>query len=1127
MKKNRELRGWQSHALKKGLRMFKWSLFFFCLGIIQTYAVDSYSQQARFSMKYGQVKLVNVLNEIENQSDYYFLYNEDDVDVNQTVNVQVDNQQIEQVLSQVLKSTGIHYLIRDRQIVLTSSTKSGQALLQQQLDNVHGKVTNVNGESLPGVTVVIKGTTNGTVTDIDGNYSLSNIAGNATLVFSFVGMETQEIPVVGQSVINVKLAPTVSDIGEVVVVGYGTQRKEAVTGSVASVKGNELREVPSSNITQALQGRVSGVEMSQTSSKPGADMQIRIRGTRSLTASNDPLVVLDGVPFAGSISDINPNDIKSIDILKDASATAIYGSRGANGVILITTNKGQKGQKAKISYNGYYGIKNAIKYPMMNGPEFVALREAAGQYSNGEDESNDTSTDWQDMFYRTAKVTSHDISVSGGTETGSYNFGGGYYLDQAVIPTSQYSRFSLRGSVDQNVGKYIKVGFTTNNNYNLTEGSQVGLYNILSMSPIASPYNEDGSLKRTIKMPLDETWVSTKNVVNKNKDRWLSEQKAYGSYNTIYGEVKIPGVDGLIYRANIGLNFRMNTGGSFTGEGINSSNAANVSTASISNSLTTNWVIENLLTYDKTFNEKHRVNAVALYSTEESKYNSSYVSAKDIPNEDFQYYNLGRADGEITVDPNNQNYWKSGLMSWMGRVMYSYNDRYMLTATIRSDASSRLAKGHQWHTYPAVSAGWNIKQESFMQDVTPINQLKLRVGYGQTSNQAVQPYATLGRLSTRPYNFGSDTYATGYYVSQLPNQNLGWEYSETWNYGLDFGLFNNRLSGTVEYYVTNTKDILLSVNLPSTSGVSSYTGNIGETSNKGVELSLNGTIIDDANGWTWDAGFNLYANRNKLVALASGQQRDESNWWFVGHPINVVYDYEKIGLWQEGDPYLDILEPGGNVGMIKVKYTGDYNADGTPTRAIGPDDRQIMSLEPKFQGGFNTRVAYKGFDLSVVGSFKSGGMLISTLYSSAGYLNMMSGRRNNVKVDYWTPDNPGAKYPKPGGITSGDNPMYGASLGYFKASYLKIRTATLGYNFDNQQWLKNAGISRLRLYVTAQNPLVMFSPYHKESGMDPETNSYANENTAVPYSDNLKRLLTISANTPSTHNYLIGINLTF
>ncbi len=859
-------------------------------------------------------------------------------------------------------------------------------------------------------------------------------------------------------------------------------------------------------------------------------MQIRIRGTRSLTASNDPLVVLDGIPFAGSISDIDPNDIKSIDILKDASATAIYGSRGANGVILITTSKGQKGQKATVSYNSYFGMKNAIKYPMMDGPEFVKLRSTAGIYTNGTDESDNVNTDWQDLFYRTAKVTSQDLSIMGGTEHGSYNFGLGYYLDQAVIPTQQYQRFSLRGAIDQEVGKYLRFGLTSNSNFNITEGDQIGLYGVLSMSPITDPYNADGTLKRVVHMPLDDQWVYTRDVVNQDKDIWLQQTRAYGSYNNLYGELKIPGVEGLKYRINMGLNFRMSSQGNYTGQGIMSSNATTPSTAFIDNRLTTNWVIENLLTYDRTFAEKHRVNFVALYSAEQTKYNRSYVAAKQIPADAFQFYNLGQAPGDqITVDPNNQDYQLYGLKSWMGRIMYAYDNRYMLTATLRSDASSRLAPGHKRHTYPAVSAGWNITNESFMKNISQIDLLKLRVGYGQTSNQAVAPYATLGRLATRPYNFGSD-YATGVYVTQLPNASLGWEYSKTWNYGLDFAFLSGRLSGTVEYYITNTKDLLFDLILPVTSGVNTITSNIGETQNKGIELSLNGRILDNLNGWTWEAGFNLYANRNKLVALASGQTEDKGNNWFVGYPIDVIYDYEKIGLWQEGDPYRDILEPGGNAGMIKVKYTGDYLPDGTPTRAIGPDDRQIMSMEPKFQGGFNTSVSYKGFDLSIVGAFKSGGKLISTLYSSNGYLNLETGRRGQVKIDYWTPENTGAKYPYPAGVLSGDNPKYGSTLGYFDASYLKVRTITLGYNFDQIAWMKNNGVYKLRLYVTAQNPLVMFSPYHKESGMDPETNSYASENTASPIAtvnSPLSRLLIIGANTPSTRNYLIGINVTF
>lgn len=991
---------------------------------------------------------------------------------------------------------------------------------------VKGIVKDNLGESVIGANVTEKGTTNGMITDLDGNFSLT-VQKNATLVISYIGYVTQEIAIKGNTNLNIILKEDSKALEEVVVIGYGTARKSDVTGSIASVGGDKLQEMPSTNITYALQNRVAGVDMTQTSSQPGATMQIRIRGTRSLTASNDPLVVLDGIPFMGNLSDINPGDIKSMDILKDASSTAIYGSRGANGVILITTNRGAQGTPAKFTYNGYVGAKSVFsKYPMMDGPKYAKMRKYAGKFENSLDESDDMNTDWQDLLYRTGMVNSHDVSVAGGTNNGSYSFGAAYYKDQGVIPTQNYTRYSLRGSFDQGVGKYFRFGLTTNSNYNVTKGSNIDLYSVLNNTPLVNPYNEDGSLKRTVKLnSQDENFVVTRDVVENLEDSWLNEKKGFGTYNNLFAEVQCPWVKGLKYRVNLGLNYRSTKGGVFTGEGINSSTADTPSTASLEHTETTNWAIENLITYDRTFG-KHQLNIVGMYSAEETVYTKSHIAARDIPAEYLQYYNLGRAEGTITVNPDNWDYQKSGLMSWMGRAMYTYDNRYMLMATVRADASSRLAKGHQWHTYPAVSAGWNIGQESFMDDLEWLDILKVRVGYGQTSNQAVAPYSTWGKLSTRPYNFGPTGYATGYYVSALPNYDLGWEYSSTWNFGLDFTLLGGRLSGTFEYYIQKTSDLLQSVNLPSTSGVSSYVGNVGKTENKGVEFTLNGTILDNHNGWTWDASINISANRNKLTELASGAERDEANNWFVGHPIDAIYDYEKIGLWQEGDPYLDILEPGGNVGMIKVKYTGEYNEDGTPVRQIGPDDRQIISMEPKFTGGFSTRVAYKGFDLNVITAFKCGGKLISTLHHSNGYLNMLTGRRGQVDVDYWTEENTNAKYPKPGGIQSGDNPKYGSTLGYFDASYWKVRNISLGYKFDEQKWLKNFGIQSLRAYVSIQNPFVICSPFHKETGLDPETNSYGNENVAVT-SGIQKRFLTVGTNAPSTRNYLFGINLTF
>ena len=992
----------------------------------------------------------------------------------------------------------------------------------QQSKKVTGRVNDSQGP-LIGATVMVKGTSNGVVTDIDGNFNL-NAAPGSTLVISYVGYVTQEITVGNQSFISVNLKEEGRVLNDVVVIGYGTQRKEAVTGSVASVKGDMLREVPAGDVTNALQGRVAGVQMMQTSSKPGASMQIRVRGSRSLTASNDPLIVLDGIPFAGTISDIDPNNIKAMDILKDASATAIYGSRGANGVIMITTYKGMQDQEPVVKYNMYVGFKkNFARYPMMNGDQLKRLREYSGQYqpvyTNG-DEEEGMNTDWQDMLFKTAFTTNQDLSVSGGTAKSAYNVGISYFKDEATIPTQNFKRYAMHAALDQEIGKYLKVGFSTNTNYSITNNANLGIYNTLSCSPLINPYNADGTLKPVVHMEKDNQWTYTRDRIENLGDSYKDQTTGLGTYNNFYGEIKCPWVSGLKYRVNLGLNYRHNKNGSYTGTGVFSDSPSANSGAGNGNSTMWNWAIEHMLTYDKTFGD-HTINAVALYSAEKNHYESTYMSASQLFDDRLLWYNLGYSES-TSINPGNQNYNESGLVSMMARVMYSYKDRYMISATVRQDKSSRLAPGHRVHTYPAVSLGWNIAKENFMQNVKWVDNLKLRAGYGETSNQSVDPYKTLGRLASRPYNFGPTGYATGFYVSELPNEELGWEYSQTYNFGVDFSLFNGRLTGTAEYYTQKTKDLLMSVGLPSTSGVGSYMANVGKTENKGFELSLNGVIIDNLNGWTWEAGINWYTNKNKIIELADGSERDEGNGWFVGHSINCVYDYEKIGIWQKDEEELrKIMEPGGSVGMIKVK--GGYNEDGTP-RAINSSDRQIIELDPSWEGGFNTRVAYKNWDLSAVASFRHGGKLISTLYGSSSYLNMMTGRRNNVDVDYWTENNPTNKFPNPAGPISNDNPKYGTTLGFFSGSYLKFRTITLGYNFKGD-WMKKAGISALRAYATVTNPFVLFSPYHDESGMDPETNSRGNENqAAAAYAS---KVLVVGFNTPTTRNYLFGLNVTF
>ena len=1004
--------------------------------------------------------------------------------------------------------------------------------------NVSGTVLDQSGETVIGAAVMVLNSSVGAVTGVDGTYSLL-VSPSATLEISCMGYATQRVPVQGRSKIDIVLSDDAQALDAIVVIGYGSARKTDVTGSIASMGGDNLREVAAGDFSRSLNGRVAGVQMSQTNSRPGSSLEIRIRGDRSLSASNDPLIVLDGVPFMGSLSDIATGDIKSMDILKDASSTAIYGSRGANGVILITTYKGVSGQAPKVTFNNYIGFKNAIKYPMMNASEYLTMRKLAGKYVNKTGyEFENVDTDWQDLFYRTGVVRNHELSVVGGTMKGSYRFGVAYYKDEAVVPTQDYDRISMSGSLDQNLTDWLKIGFSTNTNYNRSHGNQIGLYGILQLSPILRPTDDKGNNLVRASMPLDDVWIPTRKNIEEYSDRWVNESTGFGSYNTAYFELRAPWIEGLTFKQTASANYRTNKSGNFTGQGVNSFNVANPNSAGISQNQTVNWTLESLLSYDRIFAEKHHVNAVAMYSAEQTTYTQNGMSARNIPNEQFLYYNIGQANAEdITVSPNAFNYWQAGLVSYMARVMYTYADRYMLSAAVRSDASSRLAKGHQWHTYPAVSAGWNIHNEPFMAGAKGwLDELKLRVGYGETSNQAINPYQTLGSLGTRPYNFG-DSYATGYYVSTLPNSDLGWEYSNTWNFGLDFGFFNHRLTGTIEYYSQSTHDILLNLKLPDTAGVGSYTANIGSTQNRGIEFSLNGTIIDTRD-WKWEAGLNIYANRNKLVSLASGSEEDKDNRWFVGMPINCLYDYEYDGLWQEPDGKTEAekarqlaimkkLQPGATPGDIKVKYHGEYDENGMPVRAIDENDMRPINADPKFLGGFNTRLQYRNWDLTVIGNFQCGGILISTLHGSNGYLNMLTGRRGQIKVDYWTEKNTGARYPRPGGLNSNDNPLYGTTLSYFDGSFLKIGTITLGYNFDKIPALRRAGIDKLRVYATAQNPFVFFSPFHSESGLDPEPNARGNDGSFQANAGFLYRQKVVGTNTPNTRNFIFGINITF
>ncbi|MDR1602947.1 MAG: TonB-dependent receptor [Tannerella sp.] len=994
-----------------------------------------------------------------------------------------------------------------------------------QTKTVTGVVKDALGETIIGASILEVGTTNGTVTDMDGSFSL-RVAENATLNISYVGFMTQAVSVRGKTALTITLEEDTQSLEEVVVVGYGTARKADISGAIASADARIIQEIPAVDASAALQGRMPGIEILQTGTAPGSAMQIRIRGERSLSADNNPLIVLDGIPFNGSLSDISPNDIKTIDILKDASSTAIYGSRGANGVILITTNRGSLGQTPAVNYSGYYGVKNVLKrYNAYSGPEFVAFHDAslkAGTYPYSvlqqEVIASGNYTDWQDLFYQPGHVTNHELSVSSGSQRGAYSFSGGYFNETAVVPLQEYTRFTLRTTVDQEIGKYVKVGLTTNTTFGV--GDNLGwspMGDILTnMTPISPSHNADGSI---VTFPLDGTIDATftnplYTLVTENAR--AEQSKRIASFNSLYGEVKL--YDGLTYRFNVGLSYSQENYGLFSNGADYPGNPPSVSSATVRNTQWQQWTVENLLYYNKVLAEKHRLNATAMYSAEQSQFQRSSMQATDIAADYLLYYNLSMANGEKNINSgtSNQNYWQRGLQSLMARVQYSYDDRYMLTATFRSDGSSVLSPGKKWHSYPAFSLGWNANREAFMKDIESISQLKLRLGYGQTSNQAVSPYQTLGGLGMAYYNYGPGaTGQYGYYVTDLPNSNLGWEYTQNYNLGVDYNLFNGRISGYLDVYLQKTSDLLLSVRLPSSSGVDRpIMQNVGSTENKGLEFAINGQIIkpQTAGDFSFNADFNIYFNRNKITALASGEERNIDNGWFVGYPINVMYDYVHSGIWQLGEE-AEAAKYGYKPGQIKVA-----DLDNSSTITADGDRKIVGTFEPDFSGGLTLRFGYRNFDFSAVSFFRMGGHLMSMRHYD--YNITHTGRRNSTKVDYWTPTNPVNKYPQPGN-QSGETIDFASTLRYFDATFLKVRTLSLGYTFQ-KNILNHVGARSARLYVTCQNPFpAFFSPYMKEgAGVDPEPTQYST-------TTNLERQLWVGFGVPVSRNFLLGLNVSF
>ena len=930
---------------------------------------------------------------------------------------------------------------------------------------------------MPGATVVVKGSTTGTTADFDGNYSIV-AASDATLVFSYIGYKRTEVLIEGKSTINVSLEEDSALLDEVVVVGYGTQKKGEVTAAIASVDAEQLSIVQTSSTIDAVKGQVSGVDIQSSGGRPGQTSTVRIRGRRSITASNDPLYVVDGIPLidgSESMSDINPQDIDNLQILKDAAATAVYGSRGANGVILVTTNRGKVG-KTQVRYSSQIGLTSASRLvDMMNGEEYGALKREARRSkiidgervaawdgdipSDGdvffdpielESLEQGRSTDYLDLVLGSGYQTNHQIGVSGGSENTTFNTSIGYFKEKGIISNQDYERFSGRVNVDHRINDIFKIGasFLIANSVQ-NWGSNATLGEALANNPLGVPYDDEGNL---IFLPTNDG-IRTNPLNELVPGAYIDERKWTRIFAPIFLDIDI--AEGLQWRTLFGPDIRLGRRGQFRGS-LTNDNRGGPGDASITHSDNFAYTLENLLTFDRDITENQNLKVTLLQSVQSSRREVTDGSVTGIPYESQSFYNLGSAANSNSDSALTE--WT--LSSFMGRLNYDINGKYLFQASLRADGSSRLAEGNKWNYFPGFSAGWRISEESFLNE-TPIYQLMLRASYGEVGNTSVNPYQTAGRLEGRPYAWGEEN-ALGFALSEIPNTNLGWEVSKTLDVGVDFGLFNGRISGTIDWFRTNTEDILLDRSLPPTSGYNSILQNIGSTRTQGVEFAVSTKIFDNPEGFSWKLDFNIAGYREEITELALKDEDgnpidDVGNNWFIGEPIQVWYDWQKVGIYQADEVDLAEVQEQKVPGEIRLN---DIDGDGL----ITPDDRVILGTDtPDYYGGFNNRFSYKGLELGIFFYYRQGQTIRSGFHAGN---NSLFARYNNLDVDYWTIDNPTNANPRPN--ENQESPRNGSTLTYFDGSFIKLRNLSLAYNLP-KPITEKLGMQNLKFTLSGQN----------------------------------------------------------
>jgi TonB-linked SusC/RagA family outer membrane protein len=971
---------------------------------------------------------------------------------------------------------------------------------------VVGTVTSNAGQPVSGASVVVVGTGSSTLTGQDGRYTLTGVAAGAHQIRASsigYGEVTQQVTVAaGASVtVDFQLTPQAIQLEGVVAVGYGTQERRTVTGAVSSVQAKELTEVPTSNAIKALQDRVPGVDITNSGNKPGDGVSIRIRGVRSISGSNDPLYVVDGVPIAGGIGDFNPADIVSIDILKDAASTAIYGSRGANGVVLVTT-KGASGRNtpthftANVSYGGMrpYGLPT-----LMNNEQYVAELQAAAAYqgvsTDPRDLLNDAQynafqnglhTDWQDLVERTGYQKDYQVGMSGSSANTHYNISGDYFNQTGTAVGVDFTRATGTASVDHSLGR-LHLGVTgvfTHSLQGVNGGD--GLWGAArQQTGFGVPYDENGALITNPDgdpLAYNPLKLVEGRVSENRRDRVFAP--AFANFHVLKG---------LDLRVNFAPDFTQASTGNFTGADVQFGGAS-YRTASYNQSTSFQYTLENLLQFNRDLGTAHHVEGTLLYEIQHSRFTFGNESAQDIPYDEALYYAIGQGDNFLA----SSGLTETALESYMGRVSYTLLNRYTLMGAVRRDGASVLAPGRKWTTFPTVGLAWQLGDESFMKGLKWLSYLKLRGSWGITGNSAVSAYQTQGALANGKINFGTTTAAAYYPNPGNPaNPDLGWEKTDKLDGGTEFGLLDNRITGTVDLYRENTTDLLMTRSLPGTSGYNSALQNIGATRNSGVEVQLSSINLEDWHGLGWTMDIGWAHNKNEITGLAAysdtnacptaAPRCDANNGWFVGLPINTGgqtdplnsngaftgdpqrrtwYDYQQIGVWQVGQE-AEAAAYGSKPGQIRIL---DVNNDGV----INANDKVLLgSTYPKWTASIHNGFTFGSLDLSVLASIRWG----YTIWNN--YLPSLSGRNGQLLTDYWTPENPDNLNPSPN--LNGSPVAYGSARGYISGSHWRIRNVQLGYTVPTGV-ANRVGADRVRLYATATEPYV----HYQYDYFDPE-----------------------------------------